>query len=277
VTPTNSIIGANADDNVAFYIAPLSNGNFVVASPFWSENRGAATWGDGSQGTSGVVDETTSLVGSQPDDFITSHGIYRLQGGDYAVAQARWSNGETLRVGAITRGDSSVGVSGAVSPQNSVIGTTQNDQVGAGGLVPLPDGGYLAQSELASSLGGITRFSAAATAGGVVVRESASLVGASKEDRVGSPGAFIQADGNIVVHVSSVTANNAGAIALFDAGNVLIGNLPDAVTVRSKAENGGPLMNHAYLPAQATLLVGDPLGNRVVRVKVSLLLRDGFE
>jgi hypothetical protein len=40
----------------------LSNGNYVVGSAGW-HGRGAATWGDGTVGITGPVDENNSLVG----------------------------------------------------------------------------------------------------------------------------------------------------------------------------------------------------------------------
>jgi len=45
-------------------VTALSNGNYVVESPYWNGQRGAATWGDGSAGVTGPVDATNSLVGT---------------------------------------------------------------------------------------------------------------------------------------------------------------------------------------------------------------------
>src|SRR6516164_7275313 len=70
VDATNSLVGSNAGDHVGGGGAPgrggvvaLSNGNYVVASPDWSNHRGAVTWGDGTMGITGFVDETNSLIG----------------------------------------------------------------------------------------------------------------------------------------------------------------------------------------------------------------------
>ena len=49
-------------------VTPLTNGNYVVGSPYWNGRRGAATWGNGSTGMSGTVSAANSLVGSNPND-----------------------------------------------------------------------------------------------------------------------------------------------------------------------------------------------------------------
>ena len=66
----NSLVGSNPNDYVGGSsgssgggVIALSNGNYVVASPNWNGNRGAATWGDGTVGIRGKVNENNSLVG----------------------------------------------------------------------------------------------------------------------------------------------------------------------------------------------------------------------
>ena len=50
----------------------LSNGNYVVSSPDWTNGAaagaGAVTWGSGTAGVSGPVSATNSLVGSTAND-----------------------------------------------------------------------------------------------------------------------------------------------------------------------------------------------------------------
>ena len=52
----------------------LSNGHYVVSSPFWDigavADAGAVTWGDGTSGVTGAVTVTNSLVGSQAGDQV---------------------------------------------------------------------------------------------------------------------------------------------------------------------------------------------------------------
>jgi hypothetical protein len=60
----NSLVGSHPGDRVSSGgVAALTNGNYVVASPSWDGGRGAATWGDGTAGITGAVDDTNSLVG----------------------------------------------------------------------------------------------------------------------------------------------------------------------------------------------------------------------
>jgi hypothetical protein len=277
ISAQNSIIGSAIDDNVGLFIVPLLNGNYVVASPFWSEERGAATWGDGVSGSAGSVSAANSLVGSQPEDFVAASGIHPLPNGDYIVASERWSAGETLRVGAATRGAGVGGIAGEVTPQNSIIGALRNDQVGAGGATALPDGGYLLQSALASGRGAITRIASPRTIARSVVTPQNSLIGESTFDRLGAPGTSVLPDGAIVLRSSFAAIDGAGAITLFERDDPFIGIISEEFTVRSTEVGGGPLMSTAYLESTQTLLVGDPLANRIVRLQANRIWHDGFE
>src|SRR5262249_6240507 len=67
VSAANSLVGSTAGDFVGSVTA-LTSGNYVVRSPNWDNgavaNAGAATWGSGTTGVSGVVSATNSLVGT---------------------------------------------------------------------------------------------------------------------------------------------------------------------------------------------------------------------
>ncbi len=57
VSASNSLVGSTSGDRVGFVsILALSNGNYVVSSPFWANgsavNAGAVTWGSGTSGVS---------------------------------------------------------------------------------------------------------------------------------------------------------------------------------------------------------------------------------
>src|SRR5262249_28074612 len=76
VDASNSLTGANPGDSVGIGtvnsrsggVTALSNGNYVVLSPRWNGGRGAATWGSGTAGVSGVVSASNSLTGANPND-----------------------------------------------------------------------------------------------------------------------------------------------------------------------------------------------------------------
>ncbi len=275
ISAQNSLIGAASDDAIAQYIVALEDGNYVVASPYWSQSRGAATFGAGQSGVSGVVSAENSLVGASQDDFVTAYGVYELADSSYAVPSAQWS-GASPFLGAITRGDAGVGVVGEVSALNSIIGPRANDAIGSRGLVPLPDGGFLVESALSTGTGAITRYAAQPAPMTGTLSLTQSLVGAPA-DRIGTPGASVQSDGAVVLQSRNATSDKLGAITLFDAADPFIGLLFEPDTVRSSVADGGPLMTYGYLPTSKTLLVGDPLGNRLVRLQAARILRDGFE
>src|SRR5207244_131623 len=75
VSEANSLVGTNSGDLLGSRISALSNGNYVVASPNWNNQRGAATWANGSTGISGTVSEANSLVGSNSGDQVGSNGV----------------------------------------------------------------------------------------------------------------------------------------------------------------------------------------------------------
>src|SRR5262249_41233622 len=81
VSAANSLVGRTVGDRVGLAanqagvtvgVEPLTNGNYVVLSRYWNNgtilDAGAATWGNGTSGTVGLVSATNSLVGSSDND-----------------------------------------------------------------------------------------------------------------------------------------------------------------------------------------------------------------
>src|SRR5262249_9130837 len=68
----NSLVGPHPGPQLRSTHPPLTNGNYVVRSPSWNGNRGAATWGSATTGVSGTVSDANSLVGSDPGDQVGS-------------------------------------------------------------------------------------------------------------------------------------------------------------------------------------------------------------
>ncbi len=68
INASNSLVGSTLNDQVgATGVTALTNGNYVVLSRTWDGSAvdvGAATWGSGTSGVSGVVSVSNSLVGS---------------------------------------------------------------------------------------------------------------------------------------------------------------------------------------------------------------------
>src|SRR5262249_50412311 len=132
ISAATSLVGSTASDLVGSNgVAALSNGNYVVDSPNWNNgaipDAGAATWGSGTTGVSGGVSVDNGLVGSKPSDFV---GLAKaLSNGNYVVRSAIWDNGLLTDAGAATWGSGTVGVKGAVSAANSLVGAAPNTQL----------------------------------------------------------------------------------------------------------------------------------------------------
>ncbi len=155
VSVSNSLIGGTAGDSIgSTQVTPLTNGNYVVSSPAWDNpspvitDVGAVTWGNGTGGTIGLVTSSNSLIGGTAFDTIGSNGVTALTNGNYVARNNIWSNPSpsTANVGAMTWGNGAGGTVGLVTSSNSLIGGTAADQVGSGGITPLPNGNYIAYS-----------------------------------------------------------------------------------------------------------------------------------
>lgn len=137
VTAVNSLVGSRPGDGVGTSMTVLSNGNYVVCSPYWSAGAGllevgAATWVGANAPLTGALSAASSLVGAQSGDQVCSGGVAALEGnGNYVVASRRYKNGAAM-VGAATWGDGGIGVRGVVSSTNSLVG------FGGSGTVPMP-------------------------------------------------------------------------------------------------------------------------------------------
>lgn len=127
VTTTNSLVGSNAADWVGYWAIALSNGNYVVLSPFWNNGAvadvGAATWGNGTMGITGTVSGANSLVGTTITDYVGVFGVTALSDGNYVVLSTMWDNGTAANAGAVTLGNGRSGTVGPITNNNSVLGT----------------------------------------------------------------------------------------------------------------------------------------------------------
>ena len=168
VSPAISLVGSSAHDTVGFGffggggVTPLPNGNYVVSSPDWSNGVingrfGAVTWGNGITGIKGVVSAANSLIGDTASTrvgggFFGEGGVTALTNGNYVVASPDWSNGATNRVGAVTWGSGTAGITGVIGTANSLVGSTALDGIGSirfsggGGVIPLSNGNYVVSS-----------------------------------------------------------------------------------------------------------------------------------
>ena len=253
VSAGNSLVGSAAGSFVGFSVGALTNGNYVVGSPNWNNgtaaNVGAATFGSGTSGVSGVVSAANSLVGSKANDSV-GFSITPLTNGNYVISSSRWDNGAIVDAGAATFGSGTTGISGAVSPANSLVGTTASDlvavnngQTGFTGVAALANGNYVVRSPNWNN-GAAVRVGAATFGSGTTgivgaVSPANSLIGEFSEDSVSSKDIVPLANGNYVVgsqfkgivgigsNVGAATWGNGttGTTGIVSASNSLIGSL----------------------------------------------------
>ena len=273
----------------------LSNGNFLVRTPFWNNGRGAVTFVNGKTGLSGVVSASNSLVGAAPGaggdgDHVGRGytGVTELSNGNYVVTSVDWDDGAIKDVGAVTLCDGEKGTSGVVSKSNSLVGSAKEDRVGLGGITVLSNGNYVVKSYEWRNPGDSTNYDgrgAATFVNGVTgltgaVSASNSLVGSVGGDSVGL---FITAltNGNYVV--GSYQWNNGGAAdvgaatfgsgtsgvsGVISASNSLIGsNTGDYVGFGMTALTNGNYVVNGYQSSGGSATFGD--GTKGITGKVS--------
>ncbi len=143
--------------------------------------------------------------------------------------------------GAVTWGNGTSGVTGAVSDANSLVGSTASDFVGSGGVTALTNGNYVVSSPIWDK-GALTDAGAVTWGngtGGVTGEVSAfnSLVGSTTNDCVGYGGVTPLSNGNYVVSsadwdngmvygVGAVTwgSGTSGISGVITAANSLVGS-----------------------------------------------------
>jgi hypothetical protein len=217
ISDANSLVGSNLSDQVGIEVVALTNGNYVVLSPYWNSDTntgvGAATWGNGSSGTTGVVSSVNSLIGSRDGDMVGSGyitenqkypGAFALLNGNYVVHSSYWDNDSVVDAGAVSWGNGSSGTSGEVSVANSLVGTTTND-LDYVTVISLPiNGNYVVGSgswdntDTGATNAGAVTWGGGATGISGEISATTSLIGETSEDWVGD-GVVALVNGNYVV------------------------------------------------------------------------------
>ena len=231
ISANNSLIGSAAGDRVGSSYRLLANGNYVINSENWNGNRGAVTWGRGTNGVVGVVSPSNSLVGGSADDQVGSV-VEVLPNGNYVVESANWSNGAASQAGAVSFGNGATGTKGVVSSLNSLVGGKVNDRVGAFGIAILGNGNYIVSSPFWAN-GSATQAGAVTFASGTIgvhglVTAANSLVGSHTNEQVGYGGIQPLANNNYLV-ISTFFAQLQGDVvnppnSLVWSGAVTFGN-----------------------------------------------------
>lgn len=218
----------------------LPSGNFLVQSYYPNEGGdaeiGAVTWCSQTSGCSGPISAANSLVGSTPGDQIGRFEITVLPNGNYIVASPYWDNGAAANAGAVTWCSGTQGCAGAISAENSLVGTQSGDHVGW--IVRVLASGHYAVAS-SSWTNGTAAGAGAVTWGngweGIRGEISAanSLVGTQTNDHVGYPNVVALSNGHYVISsrpwnngTGAVTWCNgfSGSTGTISAANSLVGN-----------------------------------------------------
>ncbi|MEY2644009.1 MAG: hypothetical protein RLZZ611_658, partial [Cyanobacteriota bacterium] len=239
VSSANSLVGSNPYDYVGNNgITALSNGNYVIRSVNWNQNRGAVTWGSGSSGVSGEVSSANSLVGSTSGDRVGSYGITALSNGNYVISSSDWNQYR----GAVTWGSGSSGVSGEVSSANSLVGSNPYDYVGYGGITALSNGNYVVRSlDWNQDRGAVTWGSGSSGVSGEVSSAN-SLVGSNLYDYVGGGGITALSNGHYVIS-SSGWNGNRGAVTWGSGSSGVSGEVSSA----NSLVGSGPYVYYGFI------------------------------
>ena len=267
ISAANSIIGDHVPsvfgpDGVGEWCTALTNGNYVILSRSWNNNRGAITWGNGTTGTAGVVSSSNSLVGTtggSVGDYIGSdfNGILALNNGNYVVSSQYWNNGAISKAGAVTWGNGSIGTIGVVSISNSIVGTHTDDRVGTR-TIALTNGNYVTHTNAWDNAGtvdaGAVTWGNGLTGTVGVVGNGNSITGVTANDQVGGAiGVYALKNGNYVV---ASPLYNDGILA--DVGAVTWGN--------GATGTSGPVFNF-------NSMVGTTAGDRIGSTSQANFLR----
>ena len=239
ISAANALLGSNEGDRVGFITTVLANGNYVVGSQFWSNgaatNAGAATWGNGSTGISGRVSAVNSLVGSHAFDRIGQFNL-ALTNGNFVSVSNVWSTDTVREVGSITWVNGTTGLTGPVSPANSMIGSSTGDGIFYAAYA-LTNGNYAVAFPYWNQARGAVVWGNGQSGGAGVISSATALVGAQPDNYVGYSGITPLANGHYVVasgyweapgqtDVGAVTwANgNTGRVGFVSAANSLVGD-----------------------------------------------------
>ncbi|HMM65532.1 MAG TPA: hypothetical protein PKC03_01200 [Dokdonella sp.] len=290
VRQENSLVGTSQSDDVGWAIVALTNGNYVVASPYWQDFKGAITLCNPDSGCSGQsVSAQNSLVGSATNDWVgyggdaslerRYPGIVPLDNGNFVVVSLFWRNGGLANSGAATWVDGVSGRVGPVSAQNSLVGTAVGDLQGAS-VTPLVGGNYVVNIPTWDN-GAIADAGASTWCpreGGCAgtVSEANSMVGNAENERVGglAPATALSNGNYVVQSVNSAVGGalqsgavtwcdgSSGCTGILSASNSLVGNSAQDLLGSSgitALNNGNYVVNSEWLDLDGITDIGASL------------------
>lgn len=286
VNAANSLVGGRASS-----ITALTNGNYVVSSPGWgvgpaSVNDGAVTWGNGNNGTFGLISADNSLIGGSQST------VTALSNGNYVVSSPRSSGG--VAHGAVTWGDGDGGTVGLITATNSLVGGTYQDQIGYGGVgvIALGNGNYVVSSPYwhatnppLENVGAVTFGNGNGGTVGLVSAAN-SLVGGRDRDGVGGRGSSTVntgglttlSDSDYLVHSPDwdTYRSDTGAVSWGNGNNGTVGLVGSSNSVLGGEQGSGDYLDFDYDLKRKHLIVGR-LSENIVTISGEGIFRDGFK
>lgn len=260
------IAGPAGSGQYGYSIKILPNGNWVVVDPYYDEGKvvdvGAVYLYDGA-----TTEQISKITGSTTNDQVGMNGIMVLPNAKFLIVSANWSNGSSENAGAITWCSIETGCSGAVSEDNSLVGSRGDDRVGSSGITMMPDGSYIVSSNSWDDgkivdAGAVT-WCSSETGCVSSISTANSLVGTRPGDRAGSKGIVTLSNGNYLVRspawdleVSDVItptldagavtwcSGETGCTGAITAANSLVGN---SSSDRVGSEDIVKLVNGSYV------------------------------
>ncbi|MFZ9793126.1 MAG: beta strand repeat-containing protein, partial [Gemmataceae bacterium] len=219
-------------------VTVLPNGNYVVLATSWDNGTvkdvGAVTFGSGITGVRGVVSSSNSLVGTNSNDSVGT-SLRLLPNGNFLVTSDNWNG----TAGAFTWVDGNVGLTGAVSSANSLVGSYPGDTAQFN-ISILENGNYVINvpnwDGFSSATGRITDVGASFWANGWtglsgVISAANSLVGSSAYDQVGLNITNL-ANGNYILPNTKwdngTKAVDVGAVTWVDGNRGITGTITSA-------------------------------------------------
>jgi len=258
ISATNSLVGSTLGDLVGSscdcsssgYVISLSNGNYAVISPSWTNGllsgAGAATLGNGAAGTVGTVSASNSLVGTAASEHLGS-GAFELIGQPdrVLIANAAANNGYG---GVYLFGGSATLVNGTLlftdNPgTDSTIGAALIDStLNAGTNVVLQANNDITQSA-GAAINATGKGSLTLQAGHSVVLNDTININGALDITANDPGAILPGTGVLDTSKATLTASQVSLINY--AGDVAIGIIHGGAGAVTVVATGGNFINNS--------------------------------
>jgi CSLREA domain-containing protein len=253
------IPGPNGSGNFGYAVTVLPNGNIVVTDPYFDSPSATDVGAAYLYNSAGGLIST--LTGSTASDRVGFNGVTVLNNGNYIVRSARWQNNGQVDAGAATWCSGTAGCTGTVSPANSLVGSSANDQVG-NSISALSNGHYVVRTAFwdngpLQDVGAVTWCDGNTGRSGTISNAN-SLIGTVAGDKIGNGGTRRLTNGNYVVNSPNWDNGDiadAGASTWCNGGSGCFGAVTTANSLYGSQANDQVGVNSA---------VALPNGNYVV-------------